>query len=709
MPQVLQPAVNGKLIKNLPLVSPHNHPMQPVKIDRSGWMSSMNQLTVRKLSLVIVAISMVSALFSQGIRDSVFRIDAVEIIADRIFAKEEAGMKQEELDTAILQEKANLSLSDLLSENTSVFIKNHGRGALATASFRGTAASHTQVVWNGLNINTPMAGMVDFALIPVYIIDDVTLKYGAASLADQAGGIGGSINIANSADWERGTKVQYIQGVGSYSTFDEFLQVGIGNQKIRSKTRVYHNYSNNDYTFINRGIGNIDPVTGNVTNPVDTNENAGYKRYGLLQEIYFRPHPEHVASVKYWGQHADRSIPRPTSFEGPDNSNLNNQMDNDHRLVGDWKYYGPYGKILFRSGYSVKQLNYEQENRVPGLGLIPSIYSESRQQSFINNLSYSYDMDSGLSFEGSLQFNHHHVNSRDTVSRTGYEKQRDEISIFTAIRKSYADRLNVNLMLRQDWVDGKRIPLIPFFGLDYRLIKGADLVLKGCIARNYHPPTLNDLYWQPGGNSALKPEKGFSLEAGLEYQLVLSRHKLKTGITAYRSDIDNWIVWIPSFKGYWEPRNINEVLSTGVEYDLQLNGYLGKLRYRVTGSYAYTRSVSYGDTLVWSDASYGKQLVYIPLHSGNLMVSLAFHHFFITYQYNAYSERYTTSSNDLTRRDWLYPYFMNDLGLGGELMFGQTTLSAELKIYNLFNESYHSVLYRPMPGRNYCLVIKFRI
>ena len=115
-------------------------------------------------------------LFSQGIRDSVFMIDAVEIKADRIFLKEEAGMKQTELDTAILKEKVSLSLSDLLSENTPVFIKNHGRGALATASFRGTAASHTRVNWNGININSPMAGMVDFSLIPVYIIDELNLK-----------------------------------------------------------------------------------------------------------------------------------------------------------------------------------------------------------------------------------------------------------------------------------------------------------------------------------------------------------------------------------------------------------------------------------------------------------------------------------------------------------------------------------------------------
>ena len=136
---------------------------------------------------------LVSPIFSQGMQDSVFVIEEVAITKERIFVKEKAGMKQTHVDSVVLQNKASVSLSDLLSENTSVFIKNHGRGALATASFRGTSPSHTQVSWNGININSPMAGMVDFSLIPVYIIDELKLNHGSASLADRSGGIGGSI------------------------------------------------------------------------------------------------------------------------------------------------------------------------------------------------------------------------------------------------------------------------------------------------------------------------------------------------------------------------------------------------------------------------------------------------------------------------------------------------------------------------------------
>lgn len=659
---------------------------------------------LKRALIAVLLMFMARTSFSQGIRDSVFQIKSVVVSTERIFKKENAGMKETVIDSLVLLEKINMSLSELLSENTPIFIKSHGRGALATASFRGTAASHTQVNWNGININSPMAGMVDFSLIPVYVIDDMNLKHGTASIADKSGGLGGSINISNRVDWNRSFSIKYLQGIGSYNSFDEFLQIGGGNKTIQVKTRLYHNFSQNDYRFINRGIANIKPETGEITNPLDRNDNAGFTKYGVLQELYYRPGIQNIISLKYWGQWADRSIPRATSYEGPDNSNLNRQVDNDYKAVIDWQHYTDKGKITVRSGYSQKQLDYTLKNYVPGLGLLPAIYSESNQQSILNTVEYTYNFNDKLSIENSFDFNYHDVASRDTVKKTGYEQQRKELSGFLTIRKNFADRLNINLMFRQDWVDNSFVPLIPFLGFDYRIFKETDFLIKGNVASNYHQPSLNDLYWQPGGNPDLLPEKGISAELGLEYQKAIREHQLKVEITAYRSDIDNWIIWIPSYKGYWEPRNIKRVLSQGIESNLSLKGKIGKMDYRVAANYAFTSSRNYGDPLVWGDESYGKQLVYVPLHSGNLIFNLSYKGYHITYQNNSYSERYTTSSNDVTRRDWLYPYFMNDLILGKELQIKKVNLSSELKIYNLFNETYHSVLYRPMPGRNYMLI-----
>ena len=180
-------------------------------------------------------------------------------------------------------------------------------------------------------------------------------------------------------------------------------------------------------------------------------------------------------------------------------------------------------------------------------------------------------------------------------------------------------------------------------------------------------------------------------------------------MTWFRSDINNWIIWIPNFKGYWEPKNISRVLASGVESNLTMSGAIDRVTIKVQGSYAYTRSLNYGDREVWGDDAYGKQLVYIPVHSGNVLIHTAWKGYYISFHHNSFSERYTTTTNDYSRRDWLYPYFMNDLSVGKEILLMRFNLSAELKISNMFDENYHSVLYRPMPGRNYMFTLTMKL
>lgn len=648
----------------------------------------------------------------KDVSDSIKNISGIEVVASRIFKKEEAGMRETLVDSLVMINKVNLSLSDLLSENTAVFIKSHGRGALATASFRGTASSHTQVKWNGMDINSQMTGMVDFSLIPVFIIDDISLKHGTSSIADKSGGLGGSINIDNKMVVDSGFSFKYIQGVGSYKTFDEYLQLSYGQPKLKLKTRLYHNYSKNDYKYINRSIVDIDPVTGEFINPIDTNKNADFKRYGILQEIYYVPNNSNVFSVRYWGQNSKRTIPRPTSYEGEENANLNNQNDEDHKILTEYSHYFKKSTLTARSGLNINFIDYILKNQVPGAGLLPAVYSVSSQISNINTLKYNYDITNTLSLTASLDFNYHKVNTYDSIKLTGYNVNRTEMSAFFSISKRFFDRINTTVMLRQDFTDWKINPFIPYFGFDVKLLKKENLLFKGNIAKNYHQPSLNDLYWQPGGNPDLLPESGYSFELGLEYEKKFevnnSKHKINSELTFYRSDIDNWIIWIPTYKGYWQPMNIKRVLSTGLEYSVGISGNINKVGYKFKGNYSLTKSLNYGDTLVWGDESYGKQLVYVPLHSGNIIASLDYKGYFITYQFNSYSERYTTSSNDVSKRDWLYPYFMSDLFLGKSFNLKKIELTLEFKIYNLLNESYHSILYRPMPKQNYLLQLEIK-
>ena len=89
-------------------------------------------------------------------------------------------------------------MAEVLQENTPIYIRNYGSGGLATASFRGSNAYHTPVIWNGINIQNPMNGQIDFSAIPVFLSDEISLQYGGNGGVWGSGAMAGLLFI-NSA------------------------------------------------------------------------------------------------------------------------------------------------------------------------------------------------------------------------------------------------------------------------------------------------------------------------------------------------------------------------------------------------------------------------------------------------------------------------------------------------------------------------------
>ena len=70
----------------------------------------------------------------------------LEVIGQRPL--KETGIQKTEIDSLALKENSALSLADILTYNSSLYVKNYGRATLSTVAFRGTSPSHTQVTWN---------------------------------------------------------------------------------------------------------------------------------------------------------------------------------------------------------------------------------------------------------------------------------------------------------------------------------------------------------------------------------------------------------------------------------------------------------------------------------------------------------------------------------------------------------------------------------
>jgi len=620
-----------------------------------------------------------------------------------------AGLQTEQIDSLVMMREADVSLSDLLSAHSTVFIKSEGRGALATASFRGTDASHTAVYWNGISLASPMLGQVDFSQIPVYLMDGISLHPGTSSLVDGSGSLGGSILLNTHLNWKKQLGIKVMSAYGSYQTFNHYLKISAGTAHFQFSTRAYVNRSENNFPFYNKNIADIDPVTGAYIYPRQLNKYADYQLSGIMQSLAFRFQKHYLLQLHYWFQYSSRSLPRLNTYEGDDYANRTRQHSLTHRAVLRLSRFGAKSRLEWKAGLVAGNMDYRVQNLILGKDYYNAVNAASKTLSSYNKLSYEYHPGEHTLLKAAYDFNFYHVNTLDSVTQNGYDRFRRNHRLLASWQQQFSPRFSTSVILRKEWVNQFSIPFIPYLGFDWGLDKKNQWLLHGNMARNYHYPDLNDLYWQPGGNPDLEPEEGLASELGIRFSPNWKKIDFQTGLTAFYQDIRNWILWMPSPMGYWSPENIRHVMARGFEATARLHFQIKNISVLLKAGYTFTKSQNYGSADKWGVDAIGKQIPYVPVHSANFMADIRWKGFSLSWVNDDYSERFTTSTNENSLRDRLYPYFMNQLYVGKKFKFRQGGLRAQLKIYNLFNEDYRSVLGRPMPGRNYLLVLTFAL
>jgi iron complex outermembrane receptor protein len=219
------------------------------------------------------------------------------------------------------------------------------------------------------------------------------------------------------------------------------------------------------------------------------------------------------------------------------------------------------------------------------------------------------------------------------------------------------------------------------------------------------------MYFLPGGNPDLKHENGFTYDAGANFETGSSgKYNLKGGVSWFDSYIDNWIIWLPTTKGFFSPRNIKRVHAYGVESNGEFEVVLSpNWKLDMQGTWSWTPSINEGEPMSPADKSVGKQLPYVPEYSATVNGRLSYRSWSFLYKWCYYSRRYTMSSNDITLTGSLPKYYMSSITLEKAIKLKWAEISLKGTVNNLFNEDYLSVLARPMPGINYEVFVGLKI
>lgn len=630
---------------------------------------------------------------SQYLPPDTLNLKMIEIKATRA---DETQASQRKLDSLSLQAFSQSSLGELLTAGSPVFLKQNGPGGLTTASFRGTAASHTLVLWNEIPINAPHLGQVDFSSIPVFFIDEVGLLWGSSASASRAGGIGGVVSINNQNGFKNGLHGQLTQSAGSFGNQGTYLSLGYGNRKLQLRTRVFRKSGRNDFNYLN---------TGTIPTTRMKQQNASFLDYGLLQEINLMG-KQSMLKVISWNQWNEHELPPlMTNLErGGDPREFRNDQFS-RNIVSYDHYFTGGGKLALKTALFVeKQHYYLQTTTADQNEIVSLIDSHNHSESWFNTLHYVHQLDAALQLFTKIHFDH------EQASSSHYDglKSRHRLAATAGTEINPLKRLHTQLSIRADMADGRYTGLSPALEATYTFLPNKSLEAGLGLYQNLRYPGLNDLYWFPGGNPDLLPEKSLGTDFSLQHHVENKSLKITSKASLYLAKIDNWIQWRPTGYRYWVPANIAHVYTRGIEWYTTLHYTFDKLSWQLLINYAYTRTTDESPTARIENSA-GKQLIYIPRHHGNARLNMHWQGYSVSWTSIYTGERNTSLNTDATVSGILPAYNLHNLS-GGKIFSGQNVrLSIELRINNIFNTDYQAVLWRAMPGRNYEAVVKISL
>lgn len=669
---------------------------------------------MKRIATIVLSLGIIMPFYAQN-TPRVNKLREIVVWGKR--PMKEIGVQKTAFDSVALKENIALSMADILTFNSSVFVKSYGRATLSTVAFRGTSPSHTQVTWNGMRINNPMLGMTDFSTIPAYFIDNASLLHGTSSVNETGGGLGGLVRLATTPDVGEGINAQYVQGIGSFSTFDEFGRFTYGDDHWSVSTRVVYSSSPNDYKYVNHDKKvNIYDDDHNIIgqyHPTERNRSGAYKDFHALQEIYYNTNKGDRFGLNAWFIKSNRELPMLTTDYGDERDFENRQRENTFRGVLSWDHNRSSWKAGAKAGYIHTWMAYDYRREISEGNWAEMTRSRSKVNTVFGQLEGEYTPARRWYFTANLSAHQHFVRSEDKniilqdgdKAIVGYDKGRIEISGAFSAKWQPVDPIGLSVVLREEMFGDRWAPLIPAFFIDGLISRKGNVMVKASVSKNHKFPTLNDLYFLPGGNPDLRSENGWSYDAGASFDTGWTQPfpvSVGGSVTWFDSYIDDWIMWLPTTKGFFSPRNVKKVHAYGIEGKLNLamepfKGWVVDLN----GSYSWTPSVNRGEKMSPADQSVGKQLPYVPKHSASLTGHLTWRSWGFLYKWAYYSERFTMSSNDYTLTGHLPRYFMSNISLEKGLSFKPVDLQLKFAVNNLFNEDYLSVLSRPMPGINF--------
>ncbi|MGL2988289.1 TonB-dependent receptor plug domain-containing protein [Flavobacterium sp. RSSA_27] len=604
-------------------------------------------------------------LFSQLIfsqHDTITPLKEV-IVSDTKLRKFSSSQTILSLNDAVLSKNSAL-LTNVLNYNSVLYFKEYGRGMLSTVAFRGTTASQTAVIWNGININSQMNGSTDFNTVSGTDYNSIAVKGGGGSVIYGSGAIGGTVHLNNDLQFDRSFSNQLRLDYGSFNTQGIHYNSHFSKTKWSAQIGFSRTYSDNDYPYLDRF-----DWKGNQR----FNENGEYEVIGFNAAIGFKIADKQLLKAYSQSSNTDRNV----SLLSPSESRTKYKNEFSRNLL---EYNGVFDQWTMngKMAYLTEGYQYYPDNT-------NNQYTFGHTNTWITKADVSFQATPTLLLNTILEHN------TTKGKGSGFSNRHRDITSWAFLLKHEVSTAWQNeLGIRKEFTNNYQSPFLFSYGTALRLAKWYQL--KANVSRNFRIPTFNDLYWEEGGNPNLKPESAYQGELAN----VFTYKNFSLTQTAYYNKIKDLLRWVPGNNGIWSPQNTDRAVAYGIETVLAWQQQFGNSIWLINSTYAYTIS---------KNEATQKQLFFVPYHKATASLAYNYKKWNANYQFLFNGFVYTQSDND---PNTIIPsYWVSNLGVDYEF-FKKNPIKIGVQALNLWNEKYVSVENRIMPGRNFNLYLIFK-
>jgi len=557
------------------------------------------------------------------------------------------------------QKKATpVGLVNLLQTQANISMRENGKGGVASPSFRGTTAAQTAVVWNGININSPLLGQIDFNLMNTSDFQEIVVKSGGGSSLFGSSAIGGSIHF-NSILENKKLSLHQLSILGSsFDTYHANHQWAMGKEKWSFQSALSYNQSQNDYPYIGFDGTNENGQFQNLSE----NFSAGYQLTNRLKMNYhayffngFRHFSGTITSV---GK---------SKYKNTDSRQLLEAIYN----IKPHKKWQSKLALLMENFQYFEDFNFERT-------------STGGAKTVLNRHEYFHQINKKMSWHAQAEYNYQWTQGSQIAFAHRYSG-----AVAAAYKHQLTKTINYEGSLRYEKTDIYDVPLL--YGVQAKWQPIKFYALRLLHSKNFRVPTFNDLFWPGSGNLNLKPEQSLQFDIAQDFKY----KNWQLTLNYFHNQMTDMIRWLPNNQGFWQPINTQAVNINGFESRIKWHKNFHATYLNAEVQYSYTSS---------EDQETSKQLTYIPFHRFTGQTQINYKNWQLMGQYLFNGAVFTNASHT----DFLKENGLTNLFLSYDFQ-KILPIMLQFQVMNLENQFYQNVASRPLPGRHYQFILNYKL